>query len=276
MARVHVVSCGTSILGGLARDGSVGFNDGGTCKGLGIDELARRLDDDGAALAAAKALVLQKPEWFAELTAMRRYLDAREVDVAYLVGTKTGASRLAIGWLRASLEARGVRVEEGTAFVGYEESEGVGDVASKLTAFAANLQVLRARTLAYVLKKRASGDEVFIAAQGGYKPEAGVMMLVGAETGATVYYAHEQMRESVELPVLLYRPQSLAPLQALAAMGPGRHRGPRMTELVRKHPQLVGEAARAYAVEVRRDHTGGVEGIELTGYGRLLAGEQGT
>ena len=268
MANVHVVSCGTSVLGRLLRERAavpslVGF------AGDKLDALVRYLQNDGAR-ARARAAVLDQPDWFAELTAMRRYLERKEVDLAYLVSTRTAASSLCVDWLERYLRERaGVQVEKGTQFEGYEPEVARDDdtADARADAFAADLQVLRARTLRYVRRRQKAGDRVFIAAQGGYKPEAGVMMLVGAETGATVYYAHEEFRRSVELPVLLYD-GPMTGLRELHAAG-GRVTRLRAEPMLAQHPDLAA-AERAYAVELRRDDDGRLVEMKLTDYGKLL------
>jgi putative CRISPR-associated protein (TIGR02619 family) len=230
-----------------------------------VDDLVRYLRDNGGARASVEAAVVDKPEWFAELTAMRSYIERREVDLAYLVSTRTQASRMCVDWLARYLRDRaGVLVETGPQFEGYDPAT---DADARAAAFAADLQVLRARTLRYVKRRQESGDRVFIAAQGGYKPEAGVMMIVGAETGATVYYAHEEMRRSVELPVLAYH----GPMEALRALKGAGGRVTRLdaAPLFARHPDLA-EAERAYAIEVRRDEGGVVVEMKLTDYGKLL------
>ena len=66
MANVHVVSCGTSVLGRLLRERAavpslVGF------AGDKLDALVRYLQFDDGARAGARAAVLDQPDWFAEL-----------------------------------------------------------------------------------------------------------------------------------------------------------------------------------------------------------------
>jgi putative CRISPR-associated protein (TIGR02619 family) len=206
----------------------------------------------------------------AELNAVWEYLERREVDWAYLVTTKTRASQCAAGWVRSYLEdVTGVRrVELGTKFVGYEPGDEE-DVTSRLADFASRLQVLRDRTMRFVKDRQAEGHRVFIAAQGGYKPETGIMMMVGAETGATVYYLHEEMRRTVTLPVLRYG----GDVGWLASTMRGRDAGvtgPELAALVREHGSEIDEAIRSYVVEATRDPDGALVRVKLTRYGKSL------
>jgi len=270
MANVHVVSCGTSILGAMLKNRASVDSLGGL-KGDSVAELARYLQDHGEALASARELALNNPGWSAELTAMRAYLEKKEVDVAYLVQTNTPASRLCTDWLQAYLQTKGVKVKR-AKFEGYADPGTELGAARRAAAFAADLQVLRAQALRLVVKHRAQGDNVFIGAQGGYKPEAGVMMLVGAETHTTVYYAHEDMRECVEIPVLIYRGKTDG-LLALNGVG-GSVTSTRAGDLLAHHPELE-DAAAAYAVVIRRDGEGTLLEIDLTAYGKFLLEDAG-
>lgn len=273
MEHVHVVSCGAGSLFHLANEGSIPFPPGGGRKKASADDIAAKLTTDSAARKRAEQLALEQPKWFPELSAMDRYLNAKQVDVAYLIGTETAPSRLHIGWLRKHLEARGVTVEQGTPFAGFEE-DAPGNDGENLEEFAQRLQVLRARTLDYVKRCQARDAKVFIAAQGGFKPEVGVMMLVGEEARVPVYYAHEQMLRSIDLPVFLYH-GDLEPLRALADKG-GYLRGDDATLLEGRHRELMGKAVEAHAVEAKRDDDGGLKSLKLTAYGKhLLATEKG-
>ena len=252
MANVHVVSCGTSFVGRLSREGV-------------------ELDWKNPADKTAIYEVLKKnPKWSAELTAMSTYLDAGLVDEAYLVGTDTPKCKFVVGALTHYLKERDIRLEQATSFVGFGEDEG--DDEDKRAAFAADLQELRARTLDYVRRKQGSEHRVFIAAQGGFKPEAGVMMLVGEETGATVYYAHEHMQQSIELPTFLYK-GSLEILNRVARGKGGRLTRTESQELLREHEKAVKEAVEAFALRVRRDDSGLPNSVSLTAYGKFLVEE---
>lgn len=261
-----------SVLSNLEKKAGerLAFQDGTTCKGMTFSQMAQRFGNEPAAREVAERLVLADAEgFFAEMSAMRRYLDKRLVDTAYLIGTDTPECELAMRWLTKALEQRGVRVERGPAFVGYDDVGANDDSTMVGHDFMGRLQEIRAKTLAYLRRRQRDGDQIFIAAQGGYKPLTGVLMLVGAEMQATTYYVHEDRTHSVELPVLLYR-GSVEPLQALKDAGPGGARGDRMRKLLTEHPELTNEAAKAYAVYVRRGEDDGIDSVELTGYGRFI------
>ncbi|MBI4704606.1 MAG: putative CRISPR-associated protein [Deltaproteobacteria bacterium] len=269
-SNVHVVSCGTSPLSWLTRT-DLCLSDGTPFKEFARkqDDLARRLGEDREANARAERAVHDKPrEASAEIHALWEYLERREVDWAYLVTTETRASQCAAAWIRSYLarEAKVARVDLGTKFVGYEASDDDDNDNGRLADFAARLQLLRDRTMRFVEQRKAAGDRVFIAAQGGYKPETGIMMLVGADTGTPVYYLHEEMRRTVTLPVLRYR-GDVGWLRELIGEGAS---GPALAELKREHGAELEEAIRCYAVEARRDDTGAVVRAKLTAYGKSL------
>lgn len=271
MANVHVVSCGTSVLSNFAtryRDRLPML----PADVKSVDQLVPVLNTNPALATEAERIAHADPyEFFAELKAMRPFLENGQVDVAYLVSTSTPAATLSIRLLRRYLEGRGIQIDTGATFVGYrpgpDETED-----DRVTAFAADLQVLRAKTLAYVRRRRNAGDRVFIAAQGGFKPEAGIMMLVGAECDAPIYYVHEQMGRTVMLPTLSYG-GPVEPLRAVAQNG-RQIGGPVATSLWKQYRPHFQAAEDAYAIEVRRDRaTGEVVMIKLTDYGKFLAEE---
>src|ERR1700722_15684257 len=105
MRNVHVVSCGASVLGAVYRERTAIEGLGGFT-GSKLEDLVRYLLDNDRARGSTEAAGLDKPEWFAELTAMRVYLDRRAVDLAYLVSTRTQASRLCADWLARYLRDR--------------------------------------------------------------------------------------------------------------------------------------------------------------------------
>lgn len=271
MANVHVVSCGTSVLSNFA----------GRFRGrlpelpadvTNVDKLVATLNANPGLANQAERIAQDDPyEFFAELKAMRPFLADGRVDVAYLVSTSTPAATLATGWLRRYLENQRIQIDTGAPFVGYKPGPDETEE-ERITAFAADLQVLRAKTLAYVRARQHAGDRVFIAAQGGFKPEAGIMMLVGAETNAPVYYVHEQMGRTVMLPTMRYA-GPVWPLEAIAKDGRQVH-GPAAASLwMQYHPHFHAAEA-AHAIEVRRDKTTGeVVAIRLTDYGKLLLEE---
>ncbi len=271
MANVHVVSCGTSVLSNLVsrcRDRFPAL----PATVRNVDELVGALNASPTLAAEAERVAHADPyEFFAELKAMRPFLEAGRVDVAYLVSSSTPAAALAIGWLCRYLENRGVRIDMGPPFVGYEPGPDETED-ERVTAFAADLQVLRAKTLAYVRRRQHAGDRVFIAAQGGFKPEAGIMMLVGAETNAPVYYVHEQMGRTVMLPTMRYA-GPVWPLDAIARDG-RQVQGPAAASLWMQYDPHFRAAENAHAIEVHRDETTGeVVAIKLTDYGKFLVEE---
>lgn len=271
MANVHVVSCGTSVLSNFVNR----FRH--RLPSLppdvkSVDQLVALLNANRALAADAERVAHSDPyEFFAELKAMRPFLEKGEVDVAYLVSTNTPAAAISVRWLRRYLEGRGIQVDTGASFVGYEAGPAETED-ERVTAFAADLQVLRAKTLAYVRRRRNAGDRVFIAAQGGFKPEAGIMMLVGAETQAVIYYVHELMNRTVVIPTMSYG-GSVEPLRAIAEHG-RQMAGPTATSLWKQYTPHFLAAERAYAIDVWRDDaTGEVVMIKLTDYGKFLVEE---
>jgi putative CRISPR-associated protein (TIGR02619 family) len=272
MLNVHVVSCGTSVLSNLlARRKDWGGLEG-QAERMKVSELAALLARDRSVRDEARRAAFADPfAFFAELNAMRPYLERREVDVAYPIGTRTAAASFSVDWLSIWLREQGVKVDTATAFEGYDRGSE-GDEAERIAAFSADLQVLRARALRYVRARQQAGDRVLIAAQGGFKPEAGIMMIVAMETGATAYYVHEEMRQTVTLPVLAYR-GSREGLAALRRRSGGRLAGDEAVLLCGMHPELLDEAEQAHAVVVRRDDDGRVRDLRLTDYGKLLVEE---
>lgn len=271
MANVHVVSCGTSVLSNLVsrcRDRFPAL----PATVRNVDELVGALNASPTLAAEAERIADASPyEFFAELKAMRPFLEDGRVDVAYLVSTSTPAASLAIGWLCRYFEDRGIQIDMGAPFVGYEPGPDESED-ERVTAFAADLQVLRAKILAYVRRRQHAGDRVFIAAQGGFKPEAGIMMLVGAETNAPVYYVHEQMGRTVMLPTMRYA-GPVWPLEAIAQDG-RQVQGPAAGSLWLQYRPHFQAAEDAHAIEVRRNKTTGeVVAIKLTDYGKFLVEE---
>lgn len=269
MANVHVVSCGTSVLSNIVTRYRARFPFLPT-EIKTVDDLVTVLNTNSSLMSEVEPLVHASPyEFFAEVKAMRPFLEGGEVDVVYLIGTKTPAAQLAIRLLHRYFESLDISIDPGAQFVGFEP--GSDDVEEdRIAQFAADLQVLRAKALAYVRRRQSAGDVVFIGAQGGYKPEAGILMLVGSETQATTYYAHEQMDRTVTIPLLSYRGAADA-LRAIATHG--RHvAGPAATSLWRQHQVNLQAAEEAFAVQLRRDRgTGEVVMIKLTDYGKFLA-----
>lgn len=270
MANVHVVSCGTSVLGNYLRYRS--SFPALPAEVTTIDQLVAALNSTASLFSDAERIALEEPfKYFAELAAMEPYLEKGEVDTVYLVITKTAAAQLSVRLLQRFFEQRGISVDQGAQFAGYEPGSDESEE-DRILHFAADLQVLRAKTLSYVRRRQKDGDTVFIAAQGGYKPEAGIMMLVGAETQATTYYAHEQMRRTVTIPLLSYRGNSEA-LRAIAQAG-GHIAGGEATALWKQHRASLLAAEDAYAVQARRDKASGeVIRLKLTDYGKFLAEE---
>lgn len=264
MAKVHVVSCGTSFLSNVDRRHG---KDLWPKLQRDLDAIAACLEKDHALEEKARDAAFQDESRAAELSAMQGYLERAEVDRAYLVGTRTRASKVALRWLVRYLQQHHPRVavEQGITFEGYEPDDWPETDEERHAAFAADLQVMRAKALDYVRKRQAEGHEVFIAAQGGFKPEVGVMMLVGAETKATVYYVHDAMRRPIVLPVLLHEP-SLEEVAVLRAIPREGLAGDRAREML---PRLAGLRG-AYAVALSQDEGGRLRRLSLTAYGKLL------
>jgi len=266
---IHIVSVGTSVLANLGARGFA-LTSGAPLKDIAsFDERGQQLLADPPARTDAVARLVNEETLSAELSALARYVALGEVDQVFLLATRTRASQCCARLLIEALRKRGIEAQEGASFEGYDPA----DDADPLQRFADDLQVLRAKTLDLVRRQVAMGHHVRIAAQGGYKPETGIMMLVAAEAGVTAYYAHEAMRTAVELPVLLYK----GPLDGARtlALEPGRRvAGRRCDDLLARFPELAPEglADHAHVVTYKRDATTGqaVE-VRLTGYGRYLA-----
>ncbi len=266
--QVHIISVGTSILGNLARAGFE-LSDGIALSTLRpIEAQGDRLLSDAVARKGAVARVAADPSTSAELSALQMYVERRQVDRVYLIATRTRAAECCARILTDVLRARGTEVQDGFTFEGYEPDADD----DRMQRFVDDLQVLRSKTLALVRSQTALGHEVRIAAQGGYKPEVGVMMLVAAETGVEAYYCHEEMRRAVVLPTLLYRGR-LDGVRELAKAEGRRLAGAACDALLRSFPELAdgGEAERAHVVTYKRDAvTRQIVSVRLTGYGASL------
>jgi len=270
MARhVHIVSVGTSILANLSAKGFT-LSGGAALKDIAsFEDRGERLLADATARTNAAERLVAEDSLSAELTALARYAGSKEVDQVFLIATRTRASQCCVRLLIEALRRRGIEAQEGVSFEGYDEGEGD----DPLQRFADDLQVLRAKTLELVRRQVALGHHVRIAAQGGYKPETGIMMLVAAEAGVTAYYSHESMRTAVELPVLLYK-GSMDGVRALSGEPGRRVAGRRCADLLARFPELApdGDADRAHVVAYKRDpSTAQAVEVRLTGYGRYLA-----
>lgn len=193
MATELIMPVGTSLLRALAtHDPGFRFPAGWMFPGHpGADPDAKRPNMQHTRVIAGQ--LLDKPRTCAEIDSTRAWLRKRGVALARitLISSDTEAGGFCAEVLETVLpKALGSKAQVERQTV---EKLGTDKLNSGLRNYVHDLTDL-------IKGARSREQEVAINATPGFKPEAGLALLVGATSGAYVFYLHESMKEVMEFP----------------------------------------------------------------------------
>ncbi len=247
---VHIATVGVSLLANAVRRGLA----------RSVEELVASVEQDPSMRSRILDLLRADP-WgmTAELNAMRPYLEEGSVEEVFLIGTWTPAGGIAVDLL---IQFMGERAVPAAGTIVPLKDEGEEE------RFAASLEGLWEILVGSIRRFRAEGRDVAINATGGLKPELAVCLIAGNLAGVPVYYRHERFDRTVVLPTLVW-PLCPSPIrEALALLAP-RHLGtPEAERFYAEHDGARLEELRLILVDRASD--GGIRGVRLAPYGRLL------
>jgi len=241
----HIVTVGTSILGNYRAR-------------RGLDRQVLPPETDVFEFVKADPVGAS-----AELAAMDPYLRAGNVQKVYLVYTETSDGTFCGEIVKKYLLLQNIEVGE-------KPIEGIYDGASDETSqarFLRGLEDLAYSVSKYIRNRQREGLEVFLNATGGYKPETAFLVLIANALRCRVYYRHETMRSTVELPLLLPVKLGMGILELLRGLP--RDGKPR-TLGTRKLSEVETEAEARKLIAVERDEADGRPyRIQLADAGKL-------
>ncbi|BBG24989.1 hypothetical protein IC006_2323 [Sulfuracidifex tepidarius] len=203
MRKVHVTAVGTSLLGNSSKDSNVKK----VIDELGLENWERMSFNDDRQRKIAdnfnriKGVLLEylrdkgqggSAELDSLLSAMKRFGHSKEEVYVLMYTTNTWNSELAGEVIKDYLEEQGIHGEKTEiSSISSEESfyEGINDLFDKV--------------IKRIIKFKEEGDEVFINATPGLKPETTFLSLAGLLAGAdSIYYKYQEFNNVVSLPSL--------------------------------------------------------------------------
>jgi putative CRISPR-associated protein (TIGR02619 family) len=204
---VHIVTCGTSIIENYSRHPNIPSEDSRII--MVDDEVLKRASPKHEFFIRVYEFLKANPyNASAELKAMKRFLEDKLVDEVYLYHTDTGKGLFCARIIEKFLtDVHRLRVEtirvEGFGVEGFFE-DGLINLLDKIID----------KTIRLVK----AGNNVFLNATGGFKPENAILTTAASLLGIqNIYYIHEKFREHVNLPILplAIDQKYLKPLQEL-------------------------------------------------------------
>lgn len=240
------------------------------------DKIWDKLIDDGVFLNRLYEFLKSAPgENSAEINSFERFLEQRNVKhtscLIYLIGTKTTSNEIAKNTLERYFKEKGCELLTSKEVSGYFWESRHSDKMA-IEEFTKGISDLLDRFLRVAMKKKEEGYEVVFNPTGGMKPHVITCALAGFMTASPVYYIHENFRDIVILPPLLYLPRGKE-LNVLSELKERVYSGAEYNKLRSANEEEV-ERLRIYGlVEIETDErTGKDYRIKLTERGKFVLG----
>lgn len=274
--QLHIVTVGNSIITNYQN--KFGMETGIKNAREG-DKIWDELVQDKSFLNKVFEFVMSAPkENSAEINAFERFLEKTGVKhfscSLYLCGTNTASNEIAKSALERYLKEKGCEVFNQKEVSGYFwESNFSEEIACE--EFTKGISELLDTFLRIATKKKEEGYEVVFNPTGGMKPHVIVCALAGFMTASPVYYIHENFKDLVILPPLLYLPRGKE-ISVLRELNQHKYLS-RTDSKYEKFKSEKGEEIerlKLYGIiEVETDEKTGKEyRIRLTSKGKFIAG----
>lgn len=243
------------------------------------DKIWDKLIDNGAFLNRLYEFLKSAPgENSAEINSFERFLEKMKVAYSscliYLSGTRTVSNKIARITIERYMKEQGCGLLNAKEVSGYFW-ESTFTKESAIEEFTKGISELLDTFLKVAMKKKDEGYEVVFNPTGGMKPHVITCALAGFMTASSVYYIHENFRDIVILPPLLYLPRGRE-LNVLSELKERVYSGMEYNKLRSANEEEV-ERLRIYGlVEIETDEmTGKDYRIKLTERGKFVLGLYG-
>ncbi|MBD3211385.1 MAG: putative CRISPR-associated protein [Candidatus Lokiarchaeota archaeon] len=224
-SQFHIITCGTSIIGNFINqnpDSILNFND---------IESIRPADHQWLEIKNELYSFLKQDskKFSAEVNSISPFLEVELVERIYLICTDTNAGKMCADILHDFFKE-----ECNISSIDYKEAKGFGT-----ENFEEGILNIR-NTLLRLINNHKKKYQICLNATGGFKPESGVLVLIGALYHIPVYYIYETSKKLVFIPpfpLMLITPE-YGPVLKQLIDNPG---GLRIRKDINQFKRLYGE-----------------------------------